>query len=93
MEFAHKIKEIRENKGLSKTEFSKILGLSESTLSQYERGGRSPSVEILLKISNKLSVSCDYLLGVNDINNDILYGLKESDLNVVLKLIEVLRNR
>ena len=93
MKFANNLKSIRENKSLSQSEFSKIIGVSESALSQYERGGRSPSAEILVKIATKLNISCDYLLGIKLNNYDVFSCLKESDKIVVLKLIDVLKNK
>lgn len=38
------------------------IGVSESTISLYETGRRSPSYEILLKIAEYFGVSVDYLL-------------------------------
>lgn len=72
MEFSRILKEIREAKGLSQTELANLVCISESAICQYERGGRYPSAEILVKISKSLNVSCDYLLGLKseDKNND-----------------------
>ena len=64
-----RIKSLREQKELSQLEFSKLLNISNSTLSQYEAGNRMPSDEIKKKIAQYFDVSLDYLMGVSDIRN------------------------
>ncbi|WP_397599149.1 helix-turn-helix domain-containing protein [Silvanigrella sp.] len=91
MSFAKTLKEIRKTKGLKQFQLANIIGISESAISLYESGSRLPNLDILVKISNSLNISCDYLLGIKTENNDIFKSLKESDKNVVLKLIEVLK--
>ncbi|WP_397602237.1 helix-turn-helix domain-containing protein [Silvanigrella sp.] len=93
MEIGKTLKEIRIARGLNQTEFANLIGISESAVCQYERGGRYPSAEILAKISSSLNVSCDYLLGLKLENNDILLSLKESDKNIIMRLIDALKNR
>lgn len=58
-----RIKKLRENKKLNQLEFSKILNISNTTLSQYEAGNRTPSDEIKEKVADYFNVSVDYLLG------------------------------
>lgn len=53
---------IRKEKGLSMRELGKIIGVSESTISQYETGKREPDFETLLKLGEYFNVSMDYLL-------------------------------
>lgn len=59
----NRIKFLREQKNINQSEFAKILGIANSTLSQYETGQRIPSDEIKLKIANYFKVTIDYLLG------------------------------
>lgn len=64
-----RIKYLREEKDFSQLEFSKLLNISNSTLSQYEAGNRMPGDEIKKKIAEYFNVSLDYLMGVSDIRN------------------------
>lgn len=64
-----RIKLLREQKELSQLEFSKLLNISNSTLSQYEAGNRMPSDEMKKKIAEYFDVSLDYLMGFSDIRN------------------------
>ncbi|QEH67303.1 helix-turn-helix domain-containing protein [Cellulosilyticum sp. WCF-2] len=58
-----RIKQLRTDNNLSQLELSKKLNISNSTLSQYEAGNRTPSDDIKLKIASLFNVSIDYLLG------------------------------
>ncbi len=58
-----RIKKLREKNKLNQLEFSKILNISNTTLSQYEAGNRTPSDEIKEKVADYFNVSVDYLLG------------------------------
>ena len=56
------LRELRKQRGLTMKELGEKIGVSESTISLYETGRRSPSYEILLKIAEYFGVSVDYLL-------------------------------
>jgi transcriptional regulator with XRE-family HTH domain len=64
-----RIKKLRENRNLNQIEFSKILNISNTTLSQYEAGNRTPSDEIKEKVADYFNVSVDYLLGRTEKSN------------------------
>ena len=51
------LKAIRINKGMSQEEASKLIGISEDTLSNYERGRTYPDIPILKKIEKIYEVS------------------------------------
>lgn len=63
-----KLRELREKYGISQGGVAKRLNLTPSTISSYERGERTPSLLIILKLSYIYNCSVDYLLGKN--NND-----------------------
>ncbi|WP_409297701.1 helix-turn-helix domain-containing protein [Peribacillus sp. SCS-26] len=54
MEVGKRIKQIRENKGLSVREFSDRLGISHTYLSRMENGKRPIKTEFLLKVAELL---------------------------------------
>lgn len=74
-----RIKFLREEKELSQLEFSKILNISNSTLSQYEAGNRMPGDEIKKKIAEYFNVSLDYLMGASNIRNPYQINTKSND--------------
>ncbi|MBL7575559.1 Helix-turn-helix [Peptoniphilus asaccharolyticus DSM 20463] len=64
---AKRIKNLREEKGLSQKELANYLNISNSTLSQYESGVRVPSDDIKIKIARYFNVTTDYLLGNSNV--------------------------
>ena len=68
MGLPERLKEMRTKLGLSQREVARLLELSPSVVSAYETGERTPSTEILLRLSNLYKCSTDYLLGITDYN-------------------------
>lgn len=56
------MRRLRRAKGITMKELGEKVGCAESTISQYENGKRAPDFETLLKISEELETSVDYLL-------------------------------
>jgi len=48
------LKKFRKAKGLKQKELADIVGVSESSISQYESGKKTPSFEIALKLAEAL---------------------------------------
>ncbi len=67
--FANRLKSERESKGWTQEKFAEILGVSNGTISGYERNYREPDFDTLIKIARQLNVSIDYLLGYSNIRN------------------------
>lgn len=61
--FGTRLKELRENKGMSQRELAKIIQLSPSTVAMYELNRRSPDNDTIIKLANFFNCSTDYLLG------------------------------
>ena len=57
-----RIRTIRESMSLSREDFSELIDISSSFLSQIERGEKSMSISTLMAISLKSGYSCDYIL-------------------------------
>ena len=56
-----RIKQVREQNGLSLTKFAEALGLTVAAVSLYESGKREPSNAVLTLISQKYGVSYAWL--------------------------------
>jgi len=61
--FAERLKQVRNSKGLSQSDLARKTGLMPAAISHFETGQRRPSLDNLMKLVDALSVSCDYLLG------------------------------
>lgn len=67
---ATRLKKLRENKGWSKTEVARRLGMkASSTYSNWEYGNREPDLEMITKIAKLYQTSTDYLLGNEELNS------------------------
>ena len=56
------LKKLREILGLSIAKLSKQLDMSASTLTSYERGERTPSVEFLTRLYKVLNVNANWFI-------------------------------
>ena len=56
------IKQIRKARGLTQAQLAKLIDVSESMVSQYESGKKSPSNETLLKLGEALDCSVSDIL-------------------------------
>ncbi|MGR5962265.1 helix-turn-helix domain-containing protein [Bacillus paranthracis] len=61
-----RIQNAREMKNLTSKEATQLIGVSASTWSLYENNKRTPSVDTLKLIAQKLEVSMDYLAGLKN---------------------------
>ncbi len=60
---APRLRELREQRGVSLSELATLTGISKSTLSRLETGQRRPSLELLLPLSQVYRVPLDVLVG------------------------------
>ncbi len=55
-EYAIKIKQAREKKGLNQEEFARFLGERESILQKIESGKQKPTIELAKKLEKQLGI-------------------------------------
>lgn len=70
--FNDRLKRLRESRGLTQKEISLKLEMPQRTYSSYENNEREPNSEILKKMSFFFGVTVDYLLGIENTNNNQL---------------------
>lgn len=80
---AKRLKEARESAGLKQIDAAKKLGISNGTLSGYERDYRDPDTDILNKMADLYGVSVDWLLGKT--SQPSLYDGSDEDMDEELK--------
>lgn len=64
------LKVARKNKGLTQVELALAINTTKATISNYETGYSEPSIDTLLKLSETLEVSIDFLCGNKFIINN-----------------------
>ncbi len=62
----NRIKELREEIGMTQVRLSIELEVAQETISAYEQGKHYPSAVNLIKLSKIFSASIDYILGLSD---------------------------
>ena len=62
MDFGERLRDLREEKDITRYALANILNVSYSTISKYETNIRFPDKEALIKIADFFDVSLDYLL-------------------------------
>lgn len=61
-----KIKELRIETELTQGELAKVLGITQDSISLWEKGKRIPDTPYIAKLAEYFDVSADYLLGLSD---------------------------
>ena len=65
--FCKRLIEERKNAKITQVKMASMLGISQPSYIRYENGTSEPNLTNLIKISDILEVSVDYLLGKEDI--------------------------
>ena len=63
----NRIKQLREEKHMTQVRLSIELGVSQETVSAYEKGKYYPSFLSLVKLSEIFGVGIDYIMGLTDV--------------------------
>ena len=64
----NRIKDLREDRDLRQLDVAQAVGIDQRSLSNYETGKTNPDSETVIKLAKFFGVTCDYLLGVSDVN-------------------------
>lgn len=66
IEFSQRLRELRQDKGLSMKQLAKELGTTDATVSNWENGINEPKISYLKSIAVYFNVTADYLIGLED---------------------------
>lgn len=64
MEYAQKIRNLREDKDLTQAQIAQLLGTTKNQIGKYERGEQELPIRHLIKLASFYNVSTDYILGM-----------------------------
>lgn len=93
VDFGNRVKTLRKKNNYTQSQLAERLGVTKSVISAYETGLRMPSYDILISLARVFKVSTDFLLGVEQKEGIDLSGLTEAEINAILDLIKVMRQR
>ena len=85
-----RLKDLRSETNLKLVEFSSLLGLSKSTISDYEQDGNAVPFDYIIKVAKVCNVSTDYIAGLSETRNPTDIDVKK--LHLSDKAIEKLCN-
>lgn len=66
MNYAERMRALRQDSDLSQAQIADMLGIAQTTYSQYELEKRSMPIEYLIALCKFYNVSADYMLGLTD---------------------------
>lgn len=69
MNYAERIRALREDKDKTQTEIAKLLGVGQRTYCDYELGKTRIPVDSLMTLAEFYNVSMDYICGVSEERN------------------------
>lgn len=82
-----KLKELREQNGIKKSEIARELGITQAGYDRYEQGTSEPNIKTLIALSNKYNVTIDYL--VKGYTEEIEQEEKERKIKEILRDTEL----
>jgi len=74
---------LRKQQGLSQADLGKQIGTSGDIIGRYERNLMTPSIDVIIKISDILAVSIDYLVGRTNLVLDKATLKRLEDINAL----------
>lgn len=69
--YAVRLRRLREQKKMKRRVASELCGLSKNMMKRYENGEVEPKASALILLADFYGVSVDYILGVEDGENNL----------------------
>lgn len=86
------LQKTRESKKMTQVKLATLTNLSQQSITYYETGTRTPSLDAAVRLAKSLNTSIDYLVGLNNKLNDF-YELSSENQETILLMIESLKNK
>ena len=64
--FGKRLRELRQEKGLSAKELGKIINVNDSSIIRWENETMSPKLEYIVALARFFNVSADYICCLSD---------------------------
>lgn len=93
VDFGSNLKELRLKYKMTQKELADKIGVTKSVVSYYELQERSPSPEVLIKLSRIFNVTTDYLLGIEHTHSIDVSNLSSDELALVEQLIRLFESK
>ena len=87
-----KIKQLREQAGLSQAQLAKKLDVTRSSVNAWEMGLSTPTTQYIVALTKLFHVSADYILGTESDRTISLRGYSEEEVALVEGLLRYFDN-
>ena len=87
----NRIRDLREDRDLRQIDVAEAVGIDQRSLSNYETGKNNPDSETIIKLASFFGVSCDYLLGVSELNLPGNKAISKELMDIQRRLEEIQR--
>ena len=91
MILGYRLKLLRKQNNMSQSDLGNLLGVTKVSISGYENGTRTPSMDKLIALLNIFKISADYILGreenvicENDSNLSVF--MAKADIDIINEL-------
>ncbi len=88
--FGKRLKEVRKLNNFTQKQLAKLLDVSESAITNWERGFSCPSIENIAKICTTCNVSANYLLGIEE---DFMLNLNSLTPNTIMFICKIVNDK
>ena len=92
-DFGAVLKDLRKQKGYTQKRLAEVLNVSETTISKYESNAAVPPFETVRAIAAWFNISVDSLAGNEAPHTISLYGLSETQIDIVKELVKIYNNK
>ena len=90
---ADRIKLLRQENDMTQSDLARILGITRSSVNEWEMGISVPSTQYIIEMSRIFHVSTDYIMDVDTYATLSIKGLDDDEIRMVHALIEHFRNK
>lgn len=90
---SQKLRMLRESRHLTQLQVANRVGVSKAMISAYETAIKTPSIDVLIRLSRLFGVTIDYLVCVDSTAGLNITGLDDDSVAIVAALIAKLRER
>ena len=87
-DFGPRLKELRENKNLTQKEVAHLVGVSRTSINNYESGDQNPMLDTLVRMVKVYGTSTDYILGLDNRKCIYLDGFTEKQQEIIIDFID-----
>ena len=89
--FGAKLRQLREDRGMTQKEFASLFEVNRATIGHYESNISYPSADVLVKMANYFHITVDQLLGRTTADPNLFEGLTEEQIDSLEEIVRQYR--